>query len=251
MLNLTQLLTFEIGRECNYSGIHDLCPVNVMTRKDQAITDEMIIDTACKAYLELGFEGLISWNFYNEAMLHQQRILGLMVTIREKVPQSRFFMWTNGSIVTSDDRMKLFERIHITNYEKRTFEELAARGYYNIHTRMEGQELDHRMTNHYGEENNTPCFQLLDSFTFGNDGEVYACCLDWMNEIKIGNLFDSSLEELELKRWEYCKQVCGKQMTDKAHMRCRACAWKVSYPPPLYDLRIAEKAVQEIAKLPF
>jgi len=246
MIHLTQLLTFEIGRKCNYSHIHTTCPIDLIPRADREITDELIIKAACDAYLELGFEGMINWSIYSEPMLQYERILDLMVKIRSLVPQSGFHIWTNASVIVNDDRMKLFDETYISNYEKRTFEELFARGYYNIKTRMEGQELDDRM-NHYGEPNNFPCTSMFSDFLIANDGEVFICCHDWMNEVKIGNLFDLSLKELDARRWEYAKQISGKQMTDKAHPACFGCRFK--WPMTKTNNIIWNRALQEIAKL--
>jgi len=246
MIHLTQILTFEISRECNYKHVHKTCPIDLIPRADRVITDELIIKAACDAYLELGFEGLINWSIYSEPMLQYERMLDLMVKIRSLIPQSRFLLWTNASIVVKDDRMKLFEYTHVSNYEHRTFEELFARGYYNVLTRIQGNELDDRL-NHYGEPNNNPCTSMFSDFMIANDGEVFICCHDWLNQVKIGNLFDTSLKDLDAKRWEYAKQICGKRMTNKAHPTCLRCRFK--WPLIKMDHRIKDIALQEIAKL--
>jgi len=247
MIHLTQFLTFEISRDCNYKDIHDTCPVKLLPRTDRVITDEMIIDAARSAYFELGFEGYISWSFYSEPLCEWQRVLRLTEAIKNIIPQSRFILWTNGSIAVYDDRMKLFDITYVSNYEKKTFEQLYRQGYYNVRSKMEGQALDDRM-NHYGEPNNSPCTIMFSDFLISNSGEVYICCHDWMNEVKIGNLFDMSIKELDAKRWEYAKQISGKQMTDKAHDVCIRCRFK--WPLHDFDLNIRNKALQEIAKMP-
>jgi len=247
MLHLTQLLTFEIGLRCNFEQNHrELCPITHMSRGDKALTDEMIIDTTKKAYFEMGFEGFISWHFYNEPMLYWPRMLDLMVRIRGLIPQSRFFLWTNGSILIKDERMQLFECSFISNYENKLLE--AYFDYFsNPLIKVGGQALDNRFINHYGEPNFLSCGIMFDNLIIANDGEVYICCHDWRNEVKIGNLFDTSIEELDEKRWEYAKQICGKQMTDKAHSTCICCTSK--WPVGSFDWDIRAKALQEIAKI--
>lgn len=243
MIHATQLLTFEIGSRCNFEQRHkELCPIIHMKRGNRELTNLMIVDSACKAYFELGFTGFISWHFYNEPMIYWPRMLDLMVTMKGLIPRSRFFLWTNGSILIDDERMKLFDVTMISNYLNKSIEELA-RHFHNPLTKVGGQELDNRLI-HYGEPGRNPCQIMFDNFLIANDGEVYICCHDWRNEVKIGNLFDSSLEELDAKRWEYAKQICGSQMTDKAHDACIRCNQK--WPVGGFDMDIRNKALQEI-----
>lgn len=247
MLHLTQLLTFEIGPRCNFEQRHkELCPITYMCRGDRALTDEMIIDNAKKAYFEMGFTGFISWHFYNEPMIYWSRMLELMVTIRGLIPQSRFFLWTNGSILIQDERMKLFDQTMISNYDDKSLQELS-NYFYNPLVKPGGQDLDNRLI-HYGDPDHKPCTIMFDNFLIANDGEVYICCHDWRNQVKIGNLFDTSIEELDKIRWEYAQQICGKRMTDKAHIACLYCnaKWNVAG----FDGEIRNKALQEIDKIP-
>lgn len=248
MLQATQLLTFEIGKRCNFEEQHkDLCPITHMERGDTAITDEMIIKASREAYFELGFTGFISWHFYNEPMLYWKRMLPLMVEIKNQIPQVRFFLWTNGSILIKDDRMKLFDTTMISNYNNKSIEELS-QYFHNPLTKIGGQALDNRFTKHYGEPNDNPCTIMFDNLLIANDGEVYICCHDWQNEVKIGNLFDLGLKELDARRWEYAKQICGKRMTGKAHATCVCCTAK--WPVGSFDENIRNKALQEIANIP-
>jgi radical SAM protein with 4Fe4S-binding SPASM domain len=141
--------------------------------------------------------------------------------------------------------MKLFEYSFISNYSNNPLE--YYRDYFhNPQVKAGGQDLDNRIE-HYGEKSTNPCQIMFDNFLIANDGEVYICCHDWRNEVKIGNLLDSSLEELDVKRWEYAKQICGKQMTDKAHDTCIRCNQK--WPVSGFDINIRNKALQEIALL--
>lgn len=224
MIELTQQLSFEIGQDCNLSEVHVKCPIKRMNRVGRPLTDEIIIRTAIDAYTNLGFEGFISWSLYNEPMLHVDRMLGLMEEIRNFVPKSRFMLWTNGTIKSEDPRMKLFERVWISPYS----------------------ELDDRL-DHYGEPNKKRCLLPFNDFLISNTGDVYICCLDWANEVKIGNIFDSSLKELDAKRWEYTQKISGREMTDDAPKACLGCKhkWDIGY----FDERIRSKALTEISKV--
>jgi radical SAM protein with 4Fe4S-binding SPASM domain len=236
------MLTFEIGQDCNLSQIHRKCPIHTIKRTERMLTDEIIINTAIEAYTNLNFDGLIMWSLYNEPMLHSERILNLMVQIRKKVPQSRFLLWTNGTILIEDIRMKLFEQIYVTNYFGRLEEELVK--YFGKRVLFKGTpKLDDRL-NHYGEPNNNSCSLSFDNFIISNTGEIYLCCIDWQNDVKIGNIFDTSLKELEERRWEIIKTISGKEMLDNAPNSCKKCSfkWEVSN----FDLKIQQKALTVI-----
>ena len=228
MLELTQQLSFEIGQDCNLSEIHDKCPINSMDRSgDKTLTDEIIINSVVEAYTNLGFTGFVSWSFYNEPMLHIDRILGLMEKIRCAVPKSRFMLWTNGTIKSEDPRMSLFERIWLTDYAKPE------------------TKLDDRLE-HYGAPNRKRCLLPFNDFLVSNTGNVHICCLDWANEIKIGNVFESSLKDLDAKRWEHTKKIAGKEMVDDTPLACMACKhkWDIGH----FDEDIRSKALAEISK---
>lgn len=248
MIHATQLLTFELGKHCNFSERHKaLCPLTHMPRSDKLMTDDMIIDCCRQAYFEMGFEGLISWHFYNEPMLYWRRMLKLMVEIRDQIPQSRFFLWTNGSILIRDHRMNLFEASHISNYDNHSLQFFLP-FFHNPKIKADGPQLLDNRLEHYGEPNKNPCRIMFDNFLIACDGEVFICCHDWRNEVKIGNLFDVPFKELDARRWEYAKQIAGNQMTDKAHDTCIRCNQK--WPNCGFDPKIAQKAFIEIQKIP-
>ena len=238
VLQVTQMLTFEIGTDCNLSKLHTKCPINYMDRAGKTLTDEIIISSVVDAYTNLGFTGFVTWSFYNEPMLHIERILSLMERIRVLVPQSRFFLWTNGTILKEDIRMKLFERIWVTNYLSTPNLE---KSFPNMVVNPSIQ-LDDRLDK-LGESNKKRCLLPLDNLLISNTGEVYICCLDYKNEVKIGNIFDLSLKEIDEKRWEYIQKVSGKEMYD-AHKSCICCKykWDISH----FDEGIRSKALQVI-----
>jgi len=245
MLSLTQIISFEIGQDCNLATLHkDECPISKINRTERTLTDELIINTTVDAYAHLGFEGLISWSFYNEPMLHAERMLGLMTSIKLILPQSRFLLWTNGTILIEDPRMKLFEQIYVTNYFNKTSEELVK--HFGQKVLFKGNpQLDDRL-NHYTEPNNKICTLPFDNFLISNTGEVYICCMDWQNEVKIGNIFDKSLTELEEIRWETIKNISGKEMRN-APKACKGCAFK--WDMAKFDEGIRNRALEEINKL--
>jgi radical SAM protein with 4Fe4S-binding SPASM domain len=250
-LHNTQILSFEIGKDCNMSKIHDKCPNSKMIRTEQSLTDEIIVNAVVDAYENLGFEGYISWSFYNEPMLHYERMFNLMERIRSKVLKSRFLLWTNGTVLVEDSRMKLFERIYVTNYNSVPMEKL--RTYFganviSIASRRDEKgipTLDDRL-NHYGEANKNGCTLPFDNLVISYTGEAYICCTDWQNEVKLGNIFESTLGEIDKKRVEILKKISGKKMSDDAPAACLGCAFK--WTTCGFDDRIRERALAQVAK---
>ena len=226
MLHLTQVLIFELGTACNLAHRHKgVCPISYMVRGDRQITDEMIIKAADEAYNQLGFTGLIGWHFYNEPMIYWERMLDLMVKIRQQIPQSRFLLWTNGTAVFYDERFRMFEYTYISNYSEENPNKFL--GYfYNMFINNSEKYLDNRLGHFMLDGNSNNCGVPFESFIIGNDGTAYMCCHDWRNDIKIGNLFEVDLKTLNDIKWEYTKKISAKIMAEDAPDTCRRCNGK-------------------------
>ena len=244
MLHLTQILTLEIGQDCNLEHVHDKCPIGLMDRSGKELTDEKIVGLATEAYSSLGFEGFVCWSMYNEPMLHHGRMFGLMEEIRESVPESRFLLWTNGTILIEDPRMGMFERIYVSNYLGKPYERLLK--YFGPKVLWKDcPELDGRLS-YRGPENRKRCTLPFDNFLVSNTGNVHICCVDWKNEVKVGNIFESTLEELDGKRWELTEEIIGKEMTDGAPDTCLHCgSWHMCE----FDREIMERAERTIQEV--
>jgi len=244
MLHLTQIFAIELSQECNLSNLHrDFCPINCIKRAGKVLTDEKIIDLISEAH-DLGFEGYIMWSVYNEPMIHHERMFDLMEQTRELVPKSRFLLWTNGTILIEDQRMKMFEKIIVTNYLGKTPEELKK--YFGLNVLWkDNPKLDERM-NYRGDFSKKRCTLPFDTFLVSNNGDVLFCCIDWKNEVKLGNVFDLSLKEIDENRWRKALKIIGKEMCGDAPDTCLYCTfrWELSR----FDEKIANKALEEINK---
>jgi len=245
MLHLTQMISFELSQDCNLSRLHEgKCPINCIDRTGKPLTDEKIIELALEAYNELGFEGYIMWSIYNEPMLHCARMFDLMYKIKSLIPKSRFLLWTNGTILIKDPALNMFETIIVTNYLNKTYEELA----YSFGPKVlwkNNPVLDGRLV-YRGEKNFKRCTLPFDNFLISNTGNILLCCIDWKNEIKIGNVFESSLRELDEKRWEKTLNIIGSEMKECAPDTCLHCTFK--WELSSFDPIIAGKALEEIKK---
>jgi len=240
MLDLTQILSFEISTECNLKERHkDICPIGKRPKGARVLTDEIIVNTTIEAH-NLGFSGMVAFHFYNEPMVHHTRMFNLMDEIRYNIPQSRFLLWTNGTILIKDPHLAMFEKTYVSNYFKTPAEELL--NYFNGLCINNGgeDEFDDRLLNRRGPKNFAGCGLAVHDFTINNSGDVHLCCLDWMNEVKIGNIFDTGIEELTQRKLEIVKTI-WKQMDDKSPERCLTCCHRFGLGG--FDSDIQAKAI--------
>ena len=244
MLEYTQFLIFELGYKCNFSKIHPKCPILQKPIGDRVMPNEKIVEVAAQAYNELGFTGLIGWHFYNEPMLQWKRMLPIMEAIREKVPQSRFILWSNGSILIEDERFKMFEKVVITNYNL-TPEHVYKKFYPNAELTIGYENFDDRLI-YDGQIDYTPCLRPFVEFIIADSGDIHLCCQDWERRISIGNVLDTDLAELVERKKKISLSICH-SMDDSSPEVCLKCNGRIGLPS--FDSNIANKTfiyLQEI-----
>lgn len=245
MLSNVQILVLELGSECNYAKEHPACPVSIRPKGDKALTDEKVIELVDDAYNKLGFTGYVAWHYYNEPMLYWKRMLKLMEKVKEKVPQVRFLLWTNGSILIDDPRFDMFERVQVTDYQLRGHKHYQK--YYRNTLHVNREMFDNRLE-YEGPNSDTPCFRPFTEFVVTHFGEVHLCCQDWENRVKIGNVFDKSLTELVEAREKLVLTICRK-MDDTTPEVCRKCNGKFGFNE--FDDDIKNRTLIYLAKMNF
>jgi hypothetical protein len=217
----TQFLIFEIGSECNLAHCHPKCPVKQRKREGRPLDDYTIIRHVEDAYTRFGFKGLVGWHYYNEPMMQIDRVLGLMEKIRVLVPTSRFVLWTNGTIISEDPRMKLFGQVHVSDYFNQRDSLIEAyKGIVSldVFTPNFDNRLDDVCIN-----SDVHCFRPYVELVFDNFGEAHMCCQDWKGEINVGNLWRNDFGAILERRNQIISQVCGDTMTADAPERCLKC----------------------------
>jgi radical SAM protein with 4Fe4S-binding SPASM domain len=241
VLNITQIISFEISTECNLSDRHKhVCPIGKREKGHRELTDEIITFTAVNAY-QNGFEGSIAFHFYNEPMLHHVRMFSLMEAIRALAPKSRFLLWTNGTILIKDWHLGMFEKTYISNYFHVPADTLSM-FFSNIMLNGGGEDkLDKRLTCNPAEINDTGCGMGVHDFAINNAGDAHLCCFDWRNEVKIGNIFDSDLLTL-MARKRVIVDTIWKNMSELSPYRCLTCTTK--HELCNYDESIYQRGVE-------
>lgn len=178
-MNLTQLLTFEVGTECNLSRHHaDRCPVAVPTRFDAVDTTRQMTDadiiTAIKAAVACGFEGMVSYHSYCEPMLYLDRI----EHIAASTPEARHLLWTNGTMLfpSNASRLGIFSKVIVSNYTQldwRWLEEWVPE-LKVVRGHLDARRLPGLRPNTNG------CFRLYHELIIDHYGNWRMCCNDYM-----------------------------------------------------------------------
>jgi hypothetical protein len=230
-VNLTQLLTFEVTDKCNLGAEHTRCPNMSPDRFPAArrmfgtMSDATIVETARAAYLDHGFEGLIAWHYYCEPLCDAGRMWELMGAIRDRVPQARFLLWTNGLLIPKPPSSRLakfrqFERIVITDYSKRDLAPLLAA---LPQARVFPARLDARLDPPPTPPSSRPCLRPFVELILDFYGNVHACCFDWRGAIGLGNVTMDPFPAI-LRRWRILRErIGGRQMRPEAPETCQRC----------------------------
>lgn len=210
-MNCLQLLSFEIGRVCNLAAPHPWCPANEHSRHSvtgcnglvQGLADCDILDFAksCKAR---GFAGLVAWHYYNEPMMHLDRILALGCQLRE-IGLS-MGLWTNGTLIREDDLewIEHFELVWITDHSperREIYRRMIERFPGRVFLRPGGHD-DRKLIYENRAQRCLPCWrpavlEMIVDFV----GDLHLCCADWRGECSIGNIRRDNHGEI-LDRWE-------------------------------------------------
>ena len=241
MLDITQLLSFEIGTDCNLSDRHSgICPINNIDRGNRVLTDELIVNAVKDAHDD-GFTGMVAFHFYNEPMLHTYRMFTLMDKILKDIPNCRFALWTNGTILIKDHHLKLFDRTYISNYFNFPME-LYESIFTNVRIVGFGEDgLDSRLQqNLCSIKNYGGCRLPAHDMQINNGGSMHLCCHDWENEIYIGNLFDSNIKTLAQKKFDIFNTIQN-GITDESPKKCLTCKYRLNFVCE-FDIEIAQKA---------
>jgi radical SAM protein with 4Fe4S-binding SPASM domain len=235
----------EVGSSCNLDCIHPLCPVGIRDQGERILYDDKIVDLAVTAY-GMGFEGYVGFHYYNEPLLHPLRLTYLIDTIRVSVPHSRFILWTNGTYINESNKelVNKFDMRIVSDYfnhGEAHFRKFIPEG----HLMVNPENFDGRLE--YGDvETVQPCLRPFIEFNIDAFGEVHICCQDWRGKIKIGNVYDLTLQELDNKRTEIIKTIVKPMTTDSPEV-CRKCKGKMGLPD--FVPEIAAKAFAVIEPL--
>lgn len=199
-------ICIQTQTECNYNC--PFCPNNKVERPHGVMSFKLykkIIDELSS----LKFSGVI-YPYIQEPLL-DKRIVKLCEYASEKCPKASIIVETNGSLLTQDLAQKLCSipklKIIVNDYTPRnsvikrilkfdlSFGERAK-------IILRKRSFSERLTNRAGNisELKKPlknfCIIPFVEFYVAFDGKVLLCCQDWKHEEIMGNITNSSLEEV-------------------------------------------------------
>lgn len=227
-MRYTQFLIFEIGTECNLGDFHTKCPNQHGDRyryvdTTRPMTDDLIVSMAVRMYREFGFRGLVGFHYYNEPLCQMARMFRLMDAIRQRVPEARFILWSNGTLLPSHQaRFRQFEHIYLTDYSNLPGARVRKlRQFGNVTVCR--WELDDRLTAVRESVRSTPCHRMFTEFICDYFGNVHLCCYDWRGLGFRGNVYNESLDSL-VHRWQIIRnRLSGKSMSSVSPDSCLYC----------------------------
>jgi hypothetical protein len=252
-MRATQLLSIEITTECNLAGQHARCPNSSPLRyryldTKRRLDDGTIVNLVRRMYKEFGFCGMVAWHYYNEPLMAQDRILALMERIRDEVPESRFLLWTNGTLLPDDlEPLKAFDRIVITDYGSVDSAKVEALSRQQDGVSCHHWPLDARLQTEC-QETPAPCARMFTEFIVDAFGNVHLCCFDWQGRASVGNIYNCDLAVL-VRRWRDVRDsTAGQRMKATAPAVCRACPHKSPNVAAILPPAIAAPNAVESAK---
>jgi radical SAM protein with 4Fe4S-binding SPASM domain len=226
----------EINHACNRRCSY--CPNSVAKRKSTGEIDPALFDRLLSELQGISFDGRISYDFYNEPLLHSD-FEGVVARTRAYLPGASIVVYTNGTLLGPGRVEKLLElgvsELVVTRHERdegygfeRIYEGLAeevrARVKYRGHREL---KLTNRggMLPHLGREGLmlAPCYIPSMVVTVTVSGNVLPCFEDF-NELNVmGNLNERPLLEI----WNSEKFVRFRRDLKlgqrHAHAPCKSC----------------------------
>jgi radical SAM protein with 4Fe4S-binding SPASM domain len=154
----------------------------------------------------MGFGGVVSLSYYNEPLFDER--IHEVGGYAQRAGFRKVQLCTNGDMLNEKTARRLdgcFDQIRIALYEERTQERMAAiQGMFATTAVLFGSGL-HQLT-HYSPAAireiaggvNEPCYHVGRNMIINYNGDVLACCDEIVPHFDLGNVCNSSLQDL----WE-------------------------------------------------
>jgi len=229
-LNIETITT--CNRRCSY------CPNSIFERslpKNEKLMDEDIFKKVIDELSEMRYNGRISPHFYGEPLL-DKRMIYLIRYIRDKLPESKIRLITNGDFLT----IELFKELsksgvnefYITQHGKTISQNMSLlftylKDNHSDKAKVEYKKLE-RLSNRGGiiktKNKQLPyCLCPINPLVIDYEGNVILCCNDYRSSIKFGNVRQESLKDI-WKKENY--QKIRKQLKKRIFKLpiCKKCA---------------------------
>ncbi|AJS57210.1 hypothetical protein UB51_00365 [Paenibacillus sp. IHBB 10380] len=235
-LSLLQLLSFEIGTDCNLKSAHDNCPINYIKRPKNKPT--LTVEKICEAVHhanDLKFDGYVAFHHYNEPLMYIKQISQVI----QKLPNNRFLLWSNGLLIPHIERLgyslDMFDKIILTCYDEKNRDLLNRVKDRHRDVVINSAKMDERVEIYESKyENLVACKKVFLEIPIDHYGEVALCTHDWKNTYRLGNIIETSLYDvISSERYQNMLAMAKKiKLQPGAPDICRNCQFSyLTYNP--------------------
>jgi radical SAM protein with 4Fe4S-binding SPASM domain len=185
----------EIGNRCNLQCTY--CPNSVLPKEEEQWIAPELFEQIVEQLAEMGFTGTFSFHLYNEPLLHHG-LEDMVRNVREKLPQARPVLFTNGILLDNDRYQRLMEagmaRFIVTQH-----------GNYRLpqRPRQTLQTPEHLLLSNRGgllgkldAPLQSPCYATMEMLIISCKGEVLHCFEDALKRRVMGNLKKQNIREI-------------------------------------------------------
>lgn len=205
----------EINSHCNKACSY--CPNSIEERIEKGSMDPILFERIIDQLVQADFKGKVCYDFYNEPTLCKHLDSFVSLT-KKKLPKSEIHLYSNGSLLTRERFLKLYElgvtHFIITKHEdegednkpylfEQTFKDLEEdlknivrlRTHKDLHLTNRGGSLEHIKINQL-DISTLSCFIPSFMLTITVLGNVIPCFEDYFQKNQMGNIKEESLETI-------------------------------------------------------
>lgn len=209
------------------------CP-NSHIRGTGALMPWEMIEGLLAQLVAMGFDGTVRPYLMNEAFL-DQRMMEIVRTIRERLPNARCVINSNGDLLTPEMALALVAlgvKIRVSAYDRATIEKFRGAPVHVTNFVRSKTELAQIFNNRSGniempgaEPRQGTCVLPWTSLPVRHNGDVVLCCNDYNSDVVMGNVNEASLAKIwQNRRFTAYRKALG--TCDRSSLRlCSQCSF--------------------------
>lgn len=242
-----QAVEIEINHACNRECTY--CPNSIAERKTKGFMSTEIYQKILDNLSLINFQGRVSYDFYNEPLLHPQ-ISKFIALTKKQLPGSKLHIYTNGTLLTEKKLLELLESgvdlFVVTRHEQDensdTYkfagllptlsfgiqQKISYRSYKDLTLVNRGGILKHIASDGL---NFAPCHIPSHMLTVTVDGRVLSCFEDFHETLIFGDLKTENIIDIwEKKSYTNFRNDLRRGLRH-LHSPCNKCNRKQALPP--------------------
>lgn len=232
----------EIGNHCNLQCSY--CPNAVLPKEEEQWIAPELFERILEQLAEMDFAGTFSFHLYNEPLLHPG-LEDMVRSVREKLPQARPVLFTNGVFLDDQRYQRLLEagvaRFIVTQHGDYR---LPPRPNQTLQTR-EHLQLSNRggVLGELDAPLQRPCYVTMEMLIITCKGEVLHCFEDARKRRVMGSLNSQNIREIWFSDG-FC-QARAELTQGKRHLFPDLCALCDNQDYPMPEMTVDEVCIPE------